>query len=40
MLYKVYDHNGSVAKKEVCGRDPQGAWHQDEMIGSKLLLVK
>jgi hypothetical protein len=38
MLDKDYDSKGSVAKKS--GRDPQGAWCQDEMIGGKPTVVK
>jgi hypothetical protein len=34
MLHKDYDRKGSVAKK-ISGRDPQGAWRQDELIGGK-----
>jgi hypothetical protein len=32
MLHKDYDLKGSVEKK-VSGREPQGAWPQDELIG-------
>jgi hypothetical protein len=34
-----YDGNGSVSKKK-SGRDPQKAWSQDELIGSKPPVVK
>jgi hypothetical protein len=27
-------------KKEISGHEPQGAWHQDELIGGKLPVVK
>jgi hypothetical protein len=39
MLHKDYDHKGSVAKK-TSGRESQAAWHQDELIGGKLPVVK
>jgi hypothetical protein len=39
MLHKDYDRKGSVGKKN-SGRDPQGAWRQDELIDGKLLVVK
>jgi hypothetical protein len=35
MLYKDYDHNGSIAKKKNSDHEPQEAWHQDEPIGVK-----
>jgi hypothetical protein len=39
MLQK--DMTASVQlKKKVFGRKPQGAWHQDELIGGKLPVVK
>jgi hypothetical protein len=28
-----------LQKKKVCGRQPQGAWCQDEFIGSKVTLT-
>jgi hypothetical protein len=31
--------SGSV-EKEISGRDPQGAWRQDELIGCKPPVVK
>jgi hypothetical protein len=42
MLHKDYDHKGSVAKKkkEISGREPERAWPQDEVIGSKPQVVK
>jgi hypothetical protein len=36
MLHKDYDRKGSVAKKYPSGREPQGAWLRDELIGGKL----
>jgi hypothetical protein len=38
MLHKDYDRNGSV-EKIVSGRESQGAWHQDELIGGKPPIV-
>jgi hypothetical protein len=42
MLHKDYERNGSVAKKikNKTGRESQGAWRQDEMIGGKSPVVK
>jgi hypothetical protein len=37
MLHKDYDRNGSVKKNT--GRDPQGAWRRDELIGVKPPVV-
>jgi hypothetical protein len=34
LLCKDYDCKGSIEKK-ISGRDPQGAWCQDELIGGK-----
>jgi hypothetical protein len=34
MLHKEYDRKGSV-EKIISGREPQGASHQDELIGGK-----
>jgi hypothetical protein len=39
MLHKDYDCEGSV-EKEISGRDPQGAWRQDELMGGKPPGVK
>jgi hypothetical protein len=39
MLRKEYDRNGSVVKK-ISGRDHQGAWRQDELIGGKEPFVR
>jgi hypothetical protein len=38
VLHKDYDSKGSVEK--ISGRDPQGAWQQDELMGGKLPVVK
>jgi hypothetical protein len=40
MLHKDYDRKGSVGNKEICGRDPQGAWRQDELNGGKPPVIK
>jgi hypothetical protein len=40
MLHKDYGRKGSVAKEKLSGRDPQGAWSQDELIGGKPPVVK
>jgi hypothetical protein len=44
MLHNNYDHKGSLAKKqkneEISGRELQGAWGQDELIGGKPPVVK
>jgi hypothetical protein len=40
MLLKDYDLKGSVAIKNNSGHEPQKAWRQDELIGSKLPVVK
>jgi hypothetical protein len=39
MLRKDYDLKDSVAKK-ISGRESQGAWRQDELIGCKPPVVK
>jgi hypothetical protein len=39
MLHKDYERKSSVVNK-ISGRDPQGAWRQDELIGGKLPVVK
>jgi hypothetical protein len=39
MLYKDYDRKGSVEKK-ISGREPQGSWHQDKLIGGKPPVAK
>jgi hypothetical protein len=39
MLHKDYDRKGSV-EKNICGRERQGAWLQDELIEGKLAVVK
>jgi hypothetical protein len=38
MLHKDYDRNGAV--KIICGRVPQGAWRQEEMISGTPPVVK
>jgi hypothetical protein len=37
MLRKEYDREGSVEK--ISGRDPQGAWRQNELIGGEPPVV-
>jgi hypothetical protein len=39
-LRKDYNRKYSVAGKKISGRDPQGAWRQDELIGSKLSALE
>jgi hypothetical protein len=39
MLHKDYDRKGSVAK-EICGRESQVPWRQDELIGGKPPALK
>jgi hypothetical protein len=39
MLHKHYNRMYSVEKK-ITGRESQGAWRQDEMIGGKPPVVK
>jgi hypothetical protein len=38
MLHKDYDRKRSV--KKITGRESQGAWRQDELIGGKPPVVK
>jgi hypothetical protein len=40
MLHKDYYCKGSVEKKKISGRESQGAWRQDEVIGGKPPVVK
>jgi hypothetical protein len=40
MLHKVYNRKCSVGKKEITGRESQGACRQDELIGGKPPVVK
>jgi hypothetical protein len=40
LLHKDYGRKSSVAKKKISGRDSQGAWRQDELIGGKPPVVK
>jgi hypothetical protein len=35
-----YDRKGSDEKEKIFGRDPQGAWRQEERIGGKPPVVK
>jgi hypothetical protein len=35
----LHDLKGS-AEKKITGRESQGAWHQEELIGGKLPVVK
>jgi hypothetical protein len=37
MLHKEYDRKGSVEK--ISGRESQGTWRQDELIGGKQPVV-
>jgi hypothetical protein len=39
MLHKDNDRKDSVAKK-ISGREPQGDWRQNELIGSKPQVAK
>jgi hypothetical protein len=39
ILHKDYGCKGSV-EKNIAGRESQGAWHQDELIGGKPPVVK
>jgi hypothetical protein len=38
MLHKGYDRKGSVEK--ISGRESQGAWREDELMGGKSPVVK
>jgi hypothetical protein len=38
MLHKEYDRKSSVEKNS--GREPQGVWRQEEVIGGKPPVVK
>jgi hypothetical protein len=38
MLHKKYDSEGSV--KKISGREPQGAWREDELNGGKPPVVR
>jgi hypothetical protein len=38
MLHKDYDRKGSAEK--ISGRESQGAWLEDELIGGKPRVVK
>jgi hypothetical protein len=39
MIHKDYEARVQ-SQKEISGRDPQGAWRKDELIGRKLPVVK
>jgi hypothetical protein len=39
MLHKDYGRKSSVAKKKY-DHEPQGAWHQDELIVGKPPVIK
>jgi hypothetical protein len=40
MLHKDYCLKDLVEKKKISGRESQGAWRQDELIGGKPPVVK
>jgi hypothetical protein len=40
MLHKDYYRKGSVGGKKISGRQSQGAWRQDKLIGGKRPVVK
>jgi hypothetical protein len=40
MLHEDYYRKGSVGKKRISGRESQGGWRQDEVIGGKPLVLK
>jgi hypothetical protein len=40
MLRNDFDRKGSAAKRKNSGREHQGAWHQDELIGGKPPVIK
>jgi hypothetical protein len=40
LLHKDYNRKGSVEKKNISGRESQGTWCQDELIGGKPPVVK
>jgi hypothetical protein len=40
VIHKDYYRKGSVEKKKISGRESQGAWRQDELIGGKPPVVK
>jgi hypothetical protein len=39
MLHKDY-YSKAQSEKKISGRESQGAWRQDELIGGKSLVVK
>jgi hypothetical protein len=40
MLHKDYESKCSVEEKKIAGRQSQGAYRQDELIGGKPPVVK
>jgi hypothetical protein len=40
VLHKDYDSKGSFEKKFCSGRESQGDWRQDELIGGEPPVVK
>jgi hypothetical protein len=40
MLHNDYDRKCSVEKRKITGRESQGAWRQDELMGGKPPVVK
>jgi hypothetical protein len=40
MLHKDYERKYSVERKKIAGRESQGAYRQDELIGGKPPVVK
>jgi hypothetical protein len=39
-LHKAYYVNGSIEKEKFSGRESQGSWRQDELIGCKPPVVE
>jgi hypothetical protein len=40
MLHKGYNRKGPIEIKNIDGRESEGAWRQDELIGGKPPVVK
>jgi hypothetical protein len=40
MLREGYGYDPVAKKKKKSGREPRGAWRQDELIGGKTPVVK
>jgi hypothetical protein len=40
MLHDNYDRRGQLQKEKISGCEPQEAWRQDKLTGSKLPVVK